>query len=256
MFNREETKNNISKIEIKNLSKTFNIGYLGREVALSYLTNIFKFNRKKKNIKILDSISFDVKKGEILGIIGKNGSGKSSLLRIIAGIYRADYGEIFCNGEVFYLTSMGVGLMDRLTMKDNIFLVGSVMGLSQNKIKEIFDDIVDFSELREFMNLKVKQFSAGMVGRLAFSITAFCIKNKRSEILLLDEVFGSGADFEFEKKAIIKMEKLIKNGTTVVMVSHDLDIMEKYCNKIIWLDKGKIRENGEPKRVIESYKRD
>jgi ABC-type polysaccharide/polyol phosphate transport system ATPase subunit len=190
----------------------------------------------------------------VLGIIGKNGSGKSTLLRVIAEIYKPNTGKVIHHGNVFYLTTMGVGLNEKLTMRDNISLVGSIMGLSQKRIREIYNDIVEFSELGEFVDMKVRQFSTGMIGRLGFSISVFCMKNKKSEILLLDEVFGSGADFEFEIKAISKMEELIKGGATVVMVSHNLDTMEKYCDRIVWLEHGSIKDEGNPVDIIKYYK--
>ena len=245
----------MNKIKLQNISKTFGGNYLGRELALSHITNIFFKKRIKNKTAVLDDVSFDVNSGEVLGIIGKNGSGKSSLLRIMAGIYKADSGKVISNGEIFYLTTMGVGLMDRLTMKENIFLVGAIMGLTRKEVKEIFNDIVEFSELGEFVNSKVKYFSTGMIGRLGFSISAFCMKSKKSEILLLDEVFGSGADFQFEQKAIKKMEEFINGGATIVMVSHDLEIIEKYCNKVILLEQGKIKSVGMPREIIELYKK-
>lgn len=261
MFRQKKKENLISKnkIEVKNISKAFSVGSLGSDLALSHLTSIrslLKGSWHKNKFQVLDDVSFNVENGEILGIIGKNGSGKSTLLRIIAGVYRADSGSVIHHGEVFFLTSMGLGLMEKLTMKDNIYLVGSVMGLKIKKIKNIFNEITDFSELQNFVNLKIRLFSTGMIGRLGFSVSVFCMKNKKSEILLLDEVFGSGADFEFEKKAIGKMEELMHGGTTVVMVSHDLDIMQKYCNRIIWLDAGKIKAVGTPAEIIEKYKQD
>ena len=242
-----------NKIEVKNLSKLFTINDFGRDVALSHLTKIFVKN-SKKIIKVLDGVSFEVKEGEVLGVIGKNGSGKSTLLRLMAGVYQPASGLVVHHGNVFYLTTMGIGLNEKLTMRDNIFLVGSIMGLGKKRIKEIYDQIIEFSGLKNFVNSKIKIFSTGMIGRLGFSISVFCMKNKKTEILLLDEVFGSGADFDFEKKAIAKMEELIKGGATVVMVSHDLEMMEKYCDRILWLDQGKIRDLGTPKEIICKYK--
>ena len=243
----------MNKIEVKNVSKVFKTKIKGKDVALSHLTHFFHDDKKRTYIQVLDDVSFNVKQGEILGIIGKNGSGKSTLLQVIAGIYSSDFGSVVRNGETVYLTSMGVGMMEKLSMKDNIFLAGALMGMSQKKIKSIFNEIVDFSELGDFVDMKVSQFSKGMVGRLGFSISIFCLKNKTTEILLLDEVFGSGADFEFENKAILKMEELIKSGVTVVLVSHSLGMIGKYCDRVVWLDKGKIREVGLPDDVIKKY---
>ena len=243
----------INKIEVRNISKKFKVKIKGKDVALSHLTHFFQDNNKKTFIQVLDDVSFDVKEGEILGIIGRNGSGKTTLLQIMADLFKQNSGKIKREGEVFYLTSMGVGIMEKLSMRENIFLVGALMGVGKKEMKEIYKEIVDFSELGDFVDMKVSQFSKGMVGRLGFSISVFCLKNKRAEILLLDEVFGSGADLRFENKAILKMEELIKGGITVVMVSHSLDVIGKYCDKVIWLDKGKIREIGAPKEIIANY---
>jgi len=243
----------MNKIEVKNISKVFKTKVKGKDVALSHLTHFFHDDKKRTYIQVLDDVSFDIKQGEILGIIGRNGSGKSTLLQIMAELYQSDSGEIIRNGEVFYLTSMGVGITEKLSMKENIFLVGALMGVLKKEMKDIYKEIVDFSELGDFVDMKISQFSKGMVGRLGFSISVFCLKNKRAEILLLDEVFGSGADLGFENKAILKMEELIKGGVTVVIVSHDLNVIYKYCNRVIWLDKGKIKDIGKPTEIISKY---
>jgi ABC-type polysaccharide/polyol phosphate transport system ATPase subunit len=250
----EEAK---KEIEVIHLSKTFNIKRLKRHPALSHLVTFFKRTNKKSReneAMVIKDISFKVLRGEILGIIGKNGSGKSTLLRIIAGIYQKDSGKVLVYNDIFYLTTLGLGLMEKLSMRENIFLLGSIMGLTQKNVKDIFDEIVEFSELQEFVDLQISQFSVGMIGRLGFSISVFCMQNKKNSILLLDEVFGSGADYAFENKAIQKMEQLIRGGATVVIVSHDLDIVQKYCDRVIWLDKGEIKEIGNPKDIIEKYK--
>ena len=252
-MNTIEKNQQMNRLEVKDISKVFKVKTKGKDVALSHLAHFFQDSNKKTYIQVLDAVSFTVAPGEILGIVGKNGSGKSTLLKIMAEVYSPDSGSIVRNGEVFYLTSMGIGIIEKLSMKDNIFLVGSIMGMSQKKIRDIYNQIVDFSELGDFVDMKVCQFSKGMIGRLGFSISVFCLQNRMTEILLLDEVFGSGADFEFEKKAITKMEELIQGGATVVMVSHSLPTIEKYCNRVIWLDKGKIRAVGEPKEVISKY---
>ncbi len=242
-----------NRIEVQDVSKVFRVKTKGTDVALSHLAHFFQDSKKKSYIRVLNNISFTVAPGEILGIIGKNGSGKSTLLQIMADVYSPNSGSIVRNGEVFYLTSMGIGIIEKLSMKDNIFLVGAIMGMSQKKIKDIYNQIVDFSELGDFVDMKVCHFSKGMIGRLGFSISVFCLQNRMTEILLLDEVFGSGADFEFEKKAIKKMEELIQGGATVVMVSHSLPTIEKYCDRVIWLDKGNIKAIGAAQDVISKY---
>ena len=169
------------------------------------------------------------------------------------GIAETIIDERKTNGTFVYLTSLGLGLERKLTMRENIYLAGSIMGLEQKEIKQKFNQIVDFSGLSDFVDFKVYQFSTGMVSRLNFSITFFCIKHKNPEILLIDEVFGSGGDADFEEKASKKMEELIKGGATVVIASHDLQIIEKYCNKVLWLENGKALSYGESVETIKKY---
>jgi ABC-type polysaccharide/polyol phosphate transport system ATPase subunit len=201
----------------------------------------------------LDSISFQLFSGEKLGLIGKNGSGKSTLLRTIAGIYKHDEGEIKQLGEVVYISGFGIGLKPRLSMRNNIFLIGAVMGLTRKEIKKKFSAIVAFSELNDFVDTKVYQFSSGMIKRLCFSVVIHCLENKSHDIILFDEVFGSGGDLTFQNKAITKMENLIKTGAAVIIVSHDLEVIEKYCDRVLLLSSGQIIKEGDPKEVISSY---
>lgn len=244
---------NQTKIEVVNISKTVRGDLIRGQGMLFRILSIF--NKKRDKREVLKDISFTANTGEIIGIIGRNGSGKSTLLRIIADIYVPTNGKIHTSGQITYITSLGLGLVPRLTTKENIFLTGSIMEMSQKEIQKILPEIMEFSGLGEYINSKILHFSTGMIARLSFSVTFFCLKHKNSDILLLDEVFGSGADIDFEQKAINKMEELIQSGVTVIMVSHNLDIMQKYCDKIIWLDKGKMRATGKPAEIIELYKK-
>jgi ABC-type polysaccharide/polyol phosphate transport system ATPase subunit len=157
---------------------------------------------------------------------------------------------------VIYINGFGIGLKQRLTMSDNIYLLSSIMGLNQKEIRERFADIVAFSELEEFVDTKIYQFSYGMILRLCFSIAIHCLEYGKHDIMLLDEVFGSGADFSFEQKAIAKMENLIKKGASVIIVSHNLEIIEKYCDRAILMKDGQIIKEGSPKEVIGAYVND
>ena len=245
--------NKHKRIIVENISKKFEIGFIKNEGALSKAVSFILRRNDKKEIQVLDSVSFDVSAGENLGIIGRNGSGKSTLLRIVAGIYESDFGQIKTDGKLVYLNGLGQGLKDRLTMRENIYLVGSIMGLSQKDIRKRFEEIVEFSGLKEFLDTKVYQFSSGMITRLSFSITVYCLKHQNPDILLLDEVFGSGGDIDFQNKAILKMEELVKGGATVLLVSHSLDIVKKYCDRTVFLDHGRIVEVGDSESVINSY---
>lgn len=241
------------RIEVKNISKRFSADFKRSEGFLFNMINFLSGKKNKKDIEIIKDVTFDVYSGEILGIIGKNGSGKSTLLRLIAGVYEIDDGKIDTKGRVVYLTGFGQGSAPKLTMRENIYLMGSVMGLSQKDIKKRFDEIVEFSGLESFVDMKVYQFSTGMVSRLNFSVIIHCLKHQNPEILLLDEVLSAGGDFEFQKKAINKMEELIRGGASVVLVSHSLDIIKKYCDKTLFLDNGSIKEMGDTEFVVKSY---
>lgn len=247
----------MKRIIVKNLNKKFVIGNKKNDNALSrvitFLLKLDEYKSNKKTIQVADNISFEAGEGEVVGIIGHNGSGKSTLLRLISGIYEKDSGEIKTNGKLIYLNGYGQGLQERLTMRENIYLMGSFMGLSKKEIEEKFDEIVEFSGLKEFVDVKVYKFSSGMIIRLNFSVTIYCVKHQNPEILLLDEVFSAGGDIEFVEKSIKMIENLIQNGATVVLVSHELALVEKYCNWVMLLNKGKIIKTGKVKEVIDEY---
>jgi len=238
-------------IVVKNLSKSFKLENKNKSALESFL---FLLRGKDKRIlQVLDNISFSVEEGRNLGVVGRNGCGKSTLLRLIAEIYYPNKGEIKTEGDITYLSTLSNGLKPKLTMRENIYLSGVILGLRKRDIKEKFDEIVEFSGLREFVDTKVFQFSSGMITRLNFSITIHCITHKKIDILLLDEIFAGGGDREFQRKAIEKMEELIKSGTTVVFASHKLDLINKYCDKAIWIDKEKIVKQGKPEKVCNAY---
>lgn len=245
------SKDLVKRINIVNISKKFKIGSK-ENPALNCVVRFFN-GEKLRELRALDNISFNVPQGQVLGIIGRNGSGKSTLLRILANIYPPDSGIVEIKGKVFYLSGFDSGIIPRLTMKENIFLISSILGLSNKQIKNTFNKIVEFSGLDNFVDVEVNKFSSGMIARLNFSITINCIESHSPDILLLDEVFNSSGDFDFQKKARKKMEELIKSGITILLVSHDLDLIKEYCNKAIWIEKGKIVDSGSPERLINCY---
>ncbi|MDD5068298.1 MAG: ABC transporter ATP-binding protein [Candidatus Pacebacteria bacterium] len=236
------------RISVKNISKDFKIGFQKKQSTLTWIHSAFSGKEHKKQMRILDNISFEIDSGEVLGIIGTNGSGKSTLLRIIAGIYSSDLGEITVDGKIISIINLGVGMKERLTMRENVFLVGSLFGMGGKKIKERFHSIVAFSELQEFIDTKIYQFSAGMIQRLAFSIAI----HADPEILLLDEVFEVG-DESFRKKSSEKIKELVHRGASVIFVTHDLDMIKKQCHRVIWLSDGKIKIQGRTEEVTEKY---
>ena len=242
----EKTK----KIIVENLSKKFKIGFKKNRSTLARIAGFFSGKEPKRILKALNNVSFEVLEGEVVGIIGKNGSGKSTLLRILAEIYPVYSGKVRVNGKIIPLINLNAGLQLRLTMKENIFLLGSLFGLGQKTIKKRFSSIVEFAGLEEFVNTKIYQFSEGMKERLAFSIAIHC----NLDVLLLDEIFAVG-DEEFRIRSAEKIKELAKKGVSVVFVSHELWMIEKYCDRVIWMERGEIVKEGSARDIIKEYKK-
>jgi lipopolysaccharide transport system ATP-binding protein len=205
---------------------------------------------RKGEFWALDDVSFDVKKGETLGIIGANGSGKTTLLKLLNGIFWPDRGRITIKGRVGVLIEVGAGFHPLLTGRENIYLNAAILGMKKKDVQKKFDSIVEFADIGDFINAPVKHYSSGMFVRLGFAVAV----HSDPDILLIDEVLAVG-DEEFRRKCIVKMNDLQKNGTTIVFVSHSLTVMEGFCSKAIWLDKGMKKEQGTVSRVIDSYLR-
>lgn len=213
------------------------------------LKEIFKLNKKEK-FRALDSITFKVNKGEVLGIIGQNGSGKSTLLKTIANIFEPDSGSINSFGNKVGLLSLGAGFDNNLSGYENIFLSGMLLGYNKKYIKSIINEIIEFSELKEFIYKPVGTYSSGMYSKLSFAIAAFLEK----DIILIDEVLSVG-DIHFKEKSSNKIKELISDKEkTVIIVSHSISTVKDLCDRIIWLDEGKIMEQGEPKQILKEYK--
>lgn len=247
----EKMKDNKDQVAIKveNVSKTFKVPHEKNTSLKSSAINLF--GKKGYEIfKALDDISFEVKKGEFFGIIGRNGSGKSTLLKILAGIYVPDKksGTLTINGKLSPFLELGVGFNPELSGRENVFLGGTILGLSRGEVAEKFDKIVNFAELEEFIDMKFKNYSSGMQVRLAFALAI----NARAEILLMDEVLAVG-DNNFQEKCINEFNKYKKEGKTVVLVSHDIFTIQKYCDRTIWLKNGKIAEVGPSKIIGNKY---
>lgn len=211
--------------------------------------NAFKKSKRKK-IKALNEISINISKGETFGIIGRNGSGKSTLLNIIMDTIRPDKGgTVETEGKMMRL-SLGMGVDPNLSARDNIYVNGSVLGLTFKKIGEIFNSIVEFAGIQEFVDTPVKFYSKGMKQRLLFSIAM----HAESDIFLLDEFFGGTGDKDFKQKSDKAFQAKIIQGKTIIIVSHNLNIIKKYCHRAMWLDKGICRAIGKPNVVIAKYK--
>lgn len=214
------------------------------------LLNRHQKDKGSKLFEAIKGISFEVPKGEIMGIIGKNGSGKSTLLRTLAGIFSPDEGTVDMHGYGVSLLSIGVGFQRELSGRENIYLSGMLLGFSEEEIKAKAEDIIAFSELGDFIDMPVQTYSSGMHSKLAFSITAIL----ETDIILIDEVLSVG-DEKFKKKSYAKMKELISNqDRTVVIVSHSLSSLLELCSSVLWLHEGKIRMIGEPEAVIEQYR--
>lgn len=237
-------------LKVKNVSKVFKIGSLKNQGALSRLLSLISGKERREKITVLKNISFKARSGECIGLIGSNGAGKSTLMRILAGIFPKSGGRIKVKGNIVPIIGLGSGFQIRLTMKDNIYLVGSLFNMSRKDIRDNFDSIVSFAELEDYINTKLFQFSEGMRQRLAFSIAI----HSKPEILLLDEVFEVG-DSGFRKKSSEKIKELVNGGALVVLVSHELWMIEKHCDRSLWLMDGRIHRDGETTKILDEYRR-
>ena len=234
-------------ISVSNVSKTFKIPKEKISTLRGAFVNVLR-NKGHEQFKALNNVSFEVKKGEFFGVIGRNGSGKSTLLKILASIYTPDSGTVKVNGLISPFLELGIGFNPELSGRDNIFLNASVLGLSTKQIKEKFDDIVAFSELKRFIDQKVKNYSSGMQVRLAFSVAI----HANRDILLMDEVLAVG-DSNFQSKCMEEFNKYKEMGKTVILVTHDIATVQRYCDRALLLRKGKVEMIGDPEKVGNKY---
>ena len=232
-------------IEVKDLKITYKC-----VKSLSMRKSLFHLRKSKLEVyEALRGISFEVKKGEIMGIVGKNGSGKSTLLRAIAGIFSADSGSIELESDSVSLLSIGVGFQKKLSGRENIILSGMLLGFSEQEVRDKMDEIIEFANLGKFIDMPVKTYSSGMYSKLAFSITAVL----ETDIMLIDEVLSVG-DAKFKKKSYKEMQELIMDeNRTVVIVSHSTETLEKLCTSLLWLHEGEIKMQGDTKTVLDAY---
>lgn len=232
-------------IEVKDLC----IDYRGLK-TYSIKKNLLHLKRSRAEVfHAVKHVSFTLEKGEILGIIGKNGSGKSTMLQAIAGIFSPNQGEIDLHGNSVSLLSIGVGFQRELTGRENIVLSGMLLGFSEKQVKEKEQEIIEFSELGDFIDTPVRTYSSGMYSKLAFSITAIL----ETDIMLIDEVLSVG-DASFKKKSFNKMKELISDeNRTVIIVSHSMDTIKELCSKALWIHNGEVKMYGESREVVEKY---
>jgi len=238
-------------IEVVNLSKSFKLPHERRNsVKSSLIGGLRKGKRTYEEQEVLKNISFKIKKGEFFGIVGRNGSGKSTLLKLLAGIYEPTQGTVTVNGSLTPFIELGVGFNPDLTGRENVFLNGALLGFNRSKVEEMYDGIVQFAELEKFMDQKLKNYSSGMQVRLAFSIAI----RAQGDILLLDEVLAVG-DEAFQRKCFDYFETLKRFKKTVVLVTHDMASVEKFCNKAMFIESGDIKKIGHPHDVAAAYSR-
>ncbi len=213
-----------------------------------YFIKVFKRQLFYKKHDALVEINLQIEKGDVFGLVGLNGSGKSTLLKLISGILKPTSGTVLTNGTIAPLIELGAGFDLELTARENIYLNGAVLGYSKKFIDEKFDEIVQFSEMDKFLDVPMKNYSSGMVARVAFSVATIV----KPEILIIDEILSVG-DFYFQKKCTQRIQEMMENKTTVILVSHDIDQIKKMCRHVAWLDQGRIKMLGDVTEVCEAY---
>jgi ABC-type polysaccharide/polyol phosphate transport system ATPase subunit len=241
-----------SSIKIQNASVSFKV-YKNKNLSLKDF-----FARNSSNSKLekddyfdaLNEISLKINPGERVGIIGKNGAGKSTLLKLICGIYPPSSGDVAISGSVAPLIELGAGFHQEFTGRENLYLNGAILGMGEKQIQLVEEEVIQFSELQSFIDTPIKYYSSGMYMRLAFSLATAL----HPDILILDEVFAAG-DIGFVEKARIRMNKMVEDANIFLMVSHDMDLMNELSNRVIWINGGKIMEDGSPREVINCFKR-
>lgn len=240
-------------IEVNNVSMRFNLG-IDKNNSLKQMA-VDLFNKKKREEKkkinefwALQDVNFHVKKGEVMGFVGSNGAGKSTLLKVVAGVMKPTKGQVKNGGNICPMIELGAGFDMDLTARENIYLNGAVMGYSKQFLDSKFQEIVDFSELHDFLEVPVRNFSSGMIARLAFSVATVV----DPEILIVDEILSVG-DLNFQKKSENKMRSMITGGTTVLYVSHSIESIKSLCDRVVWLEHGKVMMIGEAETVCDAY---
>ena len=242
----------MNAIEVRDVRKTYR--RYGRRKSFGTLKSAILTGRVARDLKADDAfealkgVSFDVPTGKTLGIVGRNGSGKSTMLKLIAGIGRPTSGDVKVHGRVSALIELGAGFHPEISGRDNVFINGMMLGLSKREVASRFDEIVAFAELEEFIDEPVKTYSSGMYMRLGFSVAI----NVDPDVLLVDEVLAVG-DEAFTHKCLDKFADFRRRGRTVLLVTHSLDMVTRFCDEALWLDHGRVRAQGDPRRVVDAY---
>ena len=242
------TDNNDIKIKVNDVYIRFNMATEKVDNIKEYFIRLLKHQLLFQEFMALKGISFEVRAGESWGFIGTNGSGKSTLLKAVSGILKPYKGSVEINGSISPLIELGAGFDGEMTARENFFLNGCVLGYTEKFITEKFDEIVDFAEVRDFLDVPLKNFSSGMAARLGFAIAT----TVKPDILICDEVLAVG-DFKFQEKCEKRMNELLSGGTTLLFVSHDINQVRRMCKKAIWIDHGNIKMIGDSKEVCDAY---
>lgn len=235
-------------VNVKHVSKKFNLYHEKRDTFFESLVGYFSRKKHYETLQTLDDVTFDVKKGEMFGIIGANGSGKTTLLRILSNIYSPDSGSVDINGLIIPILALGLGFHPELTASTNIIQSGTLLGLSKKNISNRIKDVIKFAELERFADVKIKNFSSGMQMRLAFA-TAMQID---PDVLILDEVFAVG-DINFQKKCFDAIMNFKKRGKSIIFVSHDMSPIKDFCDRVMFLNSGKVEKIGTPQKAVDAY---
>lgn len=244
------TKDQDPIIIVDHVDMVFNIANEQLNSLKEYFIKIARHELMFREFKALNDISFTVNRGDVYGIVGTNGSGKSTLLKIIAGVLEPSKGSCKVNGTIAPLIELGAGFDYELTARENTYLNGSLLGYSKQFIDDNFDAIIDFAEIRDFVDMPLKNYSSGMVARIAFAIATITVP----DILIVDEALSVG-DFRFQEKCTQRINDLVHNhGTTLLFVSHSIDQVENLCEKALWIEKGNMRMNGDVREVCEAYR--
>lgn len=237
-------------IKVDHVSMKFNLSSEKFDSFKEYVIKSIKRQVSYDEFWALKDVSFEVKRGDSVGLIGLNGSGKSTMLKTIAGVLKPTKGTVSVNGNIAPLIELGAGFDMDLTARENIFLNGALLGYNRKEMEAEYEGIVEFSELKDFMNVPVKNFSSGMISRLAFAIATVSVP----DVLIVDEVLSVG-DFRFQEKCEKRIMNMIEQGTTILFVSHSIQQVRKICNKIVWLDHGTLKMAGDAQEICDIYER-
>lgn len=236
-------------VDVENVSVVFNIANEKIQSLKEYFIKVMKRELMFREFVAVDDVSFKVYRGDVFGLVGTNGSGKSTMLKVIAGVLEPSKGTCTVNGTISPLIELGAGFDMELTARENIYLNGALLGFSKKFLNEHVDEIIDFAELHDFMEMPLKNYSSGMVARIAFAIATVT----EPDLLIVDEVLSVG-DFLFQEKCERRITQMIENGTTVLIVSHAIDQIERLCNRVIWIEKSKLKMLGPASEVTAAYR--